>query len=68
MQPYTAGTSLWPGPRDTESLRPYSYAINDFLVPPEIPGEAKTYSRYTRPKAYDYEVAGHLKNLCSIGG
>jgi len=33
LQPYTAGTNLWRCPKDTNRKRPYSYAINDFLLP-----------------------------------
>ncbi|HVU08260.1 MAG TPA: prepilin-type N-terminal cleavage/methylation domain-containing protein [Verrucomicrobiae bacterium] len=34
LQPYTSGTNLWRCPRDKNLTRPYSYALNDFLVPP----------------------------------
>jgi prepilin-type N-terminal cleavage/methylation domain-containing protein/prepilin-type processing-associated H-X9-DG protein len=33
LQPYAGGTNLWRCPRDTHKQRPYSYAINDFLLP-----------------------------------
>jgi prepilin-type N-terminal cleavage/methylation domain-containing protein/prepilin-type processing-associated H-X9-DG protein len=45
LQPYTDGTNLWRCPKDTNKTRLYSYAINDFLLPPD-PGSAMTnYSR-----------------------
>ena len=47
LQPYTAGTNLWRCPRDTHKTRLYSYAINDFLLPPDAPGAAPNYSRLT---------------------
>ncbi|MEI9960298.1 MAG: hypothetical protein WDM76_03955 [Limisphaerales bacterium] len=34
LQRYTGGTNLWRCPRDKDSTRIYSYAINDFLLPP----------------------------------
>lgn len=48
LQPYTAGTNLWRCPRDANKARLYSFALNDFLVPPEAGNEsAKTYSKVT---------------------
>jgi prepilin-type N-terminal cleavage/methylation domain-containing protein/prepilin-type processing-associated H-X9-DG protein len=35
LQPYCAGTNLWRCPRDPIKTRLHSYAINDFLMPPE---------------------------------
>ena len=35
LQPYCGGASLWRCPKDPNLTRPYSYAINDFLLPPE---------------------------------
>ena len=32
LQPYTHGTNLWRCPRDKNSTRLYSYAINDFFI------------------------------------
>jgi prepilin-type N-terminal cleavage/methylation domain-containing protein/prepilin-type processing-associated H-X9-DG protein len=46
MQPYTAGTNLWRCPRDKNLTRPYSYALNDFLLP--APGGNPDYSKTTR--------------------
>jgi prepilin-type processing-associated H-X9-DG protein len=34
LQPYAGGTNLWRCPRDPNLTRRYSYAINDFLLPP----------------------------------
>src|SRR5688572_15472430 len=39
LQPYCGGTNLWRCPRD-ETKRIYSYALNDYLLPPSIPGES----------------------------
>src|SRR5690349_11617738 len=47
LQPYCSGTNLWRCQRDPQKTRIYSYAINDFLLPPE-PGSGFTdYSRVT---------------------
>jgi len=35
LQPYAGGTVLWRCPRDPHPTRLYSYAINDFLLPPD---------------------------------
>lgn len=34
LQPYTSGTNLWRCHNDRSLARPYSYAVNDFLLPP----------------------------------
>ncbi len=47
LQPYTSGTNLWRCPRDTHKTRLYSYAINDFLSPPDPASGAPNYSRLT---------------------
>jgi prepilin-type N-terminal cleavage/methylation domain-containing protein/prepilin-type processing-associated H-X9-DG protein len=50
LQPYTSGTNLWRCPRDKNPTRAYSYAINDFLLPPPaavLPPPAD-YSKTTR--------------------
>jgi len=45
LQPYCGGTNLWRCQRDPNRSRPYSYAINDFLLPP-TPGNGQgDYSR-----------------------
>jgi prepilin-type N-terminal cleavage/methylation domain-containing protein/prepilin-type processing-associated H-X9-DG protein len=41
LQPYAGGTNLWRCPKDANKTRTYSYAINDFLLPPE-PGATNT--------------------------
>jgi prepilin-type N-terminal cleavage/methylation domain-containing protein/prepilin-type processing-associated H-X9-DG protein len=43
LQPYCGGTNLWRCPRD-ERNRLYSYALNDYLLPPSI-GGAGDYSK-----------------------
>ena len=45
LQPYTDGTNLWRCPKDTHRTRHYSYAINDFLLPPDPGSGAKDFSR-----------------------
>ena len=35
LQPYCSGTDLWRCQRDPHQTRLYSYAINDFLLPPD---------------------------------
>jgi prepilin-type N-terminal cleavage/methylation domain-containing protein/prepilin-type processing-associated H-X9-DG protein len=48
LQPYAAGTNLWRCQRDPHPARLYSYAINDFLTPPEAANPlTKDYSRVT---------------------
>ena len=47
LQPYTAGTNLWRCPRDPHKTRPYSFALNDFLLPPGPESGAPNYSRVT---------------------
>jgi prepilin-type N-terminal cleavage/methylation domain-containing protein/prepilin-type processing-associated H-X9-DG protein len=47
LQPYTAGTNLWRCPKDTNLKRPYSYAINDFLMPPGPGANGPNYSKST---------------------
>jgi prepilin-type N-terminal cleavage/methylation domain-containing protein/prepilin-type processing-associated H-X9-DG protein len=48
LQPYCGGTDLWRCQRDPHRTRLYSYAINDFLLPPDSPGGAgPDYSRLT---------------------
>jgi prepilin-type N-terminal cleavage/methylation domain-containing protein/prepilin-type processing-associated H-X9-DG protein len=44
LQPYLSGTNLWRCPRDSHKTRPYSSALNDFLLPPELPGQ-KDYTK-----------------------
>jgi prepilin-type N-terminal cleavage/methylation domain-containing protein/prepilin-type processing-associated H-X9-DG protein len=47
LQPYTSGTNLWRCPRDPNKDRSYSYALNDFLLPPPPGGGRADYSRST---------------------
>ena len=48
LERYTAGTNLWRCPRDPVLSRRFSYAINDFLLPPETGSTASDFSRFTR--------------------
>src|SRR6185369_4778209 len=48
LQPYTAGTNLWRCQRDPHKTRLYSYALNDFLLPPgSVDPSARDFSRTT---------------------
>lgn len=48
LQPYCSGTKLWRCQRDTHQTRLYSYAINDFLLPPAASNPtARNYSKVT---------------------
>jgi prepilin-type N-terminal cleavage/methylation domain-containing protein/prepilin-type processing-associated H-X9-DG protein len=47
LQPYLGGTNLWRCPRDPNKTRTYSYAINDFLLPPEPGSTATDYNKST---------------------
>jgi len=46
LQPYCSGTNLWRCPRDRHPSRIYSYALNEFILPPD-PSDptAPNYSR-----------------------
>jgi prepilin-type processing-associated H-X9-DG protein len=46
LQPYCAGTNLWRCPRDL-TPRIYSFALNDYLLPPSVAGEGD-YSKITQ--------------------
>jgi prepilin-type N-terminal cleavage/methylation domain-containing protein/prepilin-type processing-associated H-X9-DG protein len=46
LQPYCGGTALWRCPRDPHPTRLYSYALNEFLLPPD-PADP-TAANYTR--------------------
>ena len=39
LQPYCAGTNLWRCPRDGHQTRRYSFALNDYLLPPATSSE-----------------------------
>ncbi|HEX5218381.1 MAG TPA: type II secretion system protein [Verrucomicrobiae bacterium] len=47
LQPYCGGTNLWRCPRDEHKTRLYSYALNDYLLPPSIAGVGD-YSKYAQ--------------------
>jgi prepilin-type processing-associated H-X9-DG protein len=48
LQSYCSGTNLWRCPRDTHMTRRYSYAINEFLLPPSASNPtAPNYSKIT---------------------
>jgi prepilin-type processing-associated H-X9-DG protein len=48
LQPYCSGTNLWRCQRDPHKTRLYSYAINDFLLPPNASSVVSNdYSRLT---------------------
>ena len=49
LQPYCAGTNLWRCSRDTHKTRLYSFALNDFLLPPPTGSDAVDFSKTTRP-------------------
>ena len=38
LQSYCGGTNLWRCPRDEHKTRRYSFALNDYLLPPSIAG------------------------------
>jgi prepilin-type processing-associated H-X9-DG protein len=46
LQPYLSGTNLHRCPTDRNTMRLYSYAINDFLLPPDPPA-GRDYSKFT---------------------
>jgi prepilin-type N-terminal cleavage/methylation domain-containing protein/prepilin-type processing-associated H-X9-DG protein len=47
LQPYCSGTNLWRCSRDGNKTRAFSYAINDYLLPPDA-GGAADFSKTTR--------------------
>ena len=48
LQPYASGTNLWRCPRDPNKIRIYSYALNDFLLPPGAGDPRPDYARLTK--------------------
>jgi prepilin-type N-terminal cleavage/methylation domain-containing protein/prepilin-type processing-associated H-X9-DG protein len=44
LQPYLDGTNLWRCPRDKKA-RNFSYAISDYLLPPDAGGSNQEYSK-----------------------
>jgi prepilin-type N-terminal cleavage/methylation domain-containing protein/prepilin-type processing-associated H-X9-DG protein len=51
LQPYCSGTNLWRCTRDANSTRKFSYAINDYLLPPDAGTSASDYSKTTQVPA-----------------
>jgi prepilin-type N-terminal cleavage/methylation domain-containing protein/prepilin-type processing-associated H-X9-DG protein len=47
LQPYAGGTNLWRCPRDENKKRRYSFALNDFLLPPEEGSNLTDYAKFT---------------------
>ena len=47
LQPYCSGTNLWRCHRDPHKTRLYSYAVNDFLLPPDAGSGLPNFSRVT---------------------
>src|SRR5687767_3897349 len=45
LKPYLSGTNLWRCPRDLNKTRLYSFAINDFLLPPDPGAPQANYSK-----------------------
>ena len=50
LQPYCGGTNLWRCPRDGHKTRLYSFALNDYLLPPSIAG-ISDFSKWTQVPA-----------------
>ncbi|MDB6037242.1 MAG: N-terminal cleavage protein [Verrucomicrobiales bacterium] len=48
LQPYTSGTNLWRCPSDPNKRRPYSLAVNDFVLPPDPAIPAIDFSKSSR--------------------
>jgi len=48
LQPYCGGTNLWRCPRDANKTRTFSYAINDYLLPPTEGSDARDFSKTTQ--------------------
>ena len=51
LQPYCNGTNLWRCPRDPNQTRKFSYALNDFLLPPDAAIGGIDYSKSARVPA-----------------
>lgn len=45
LQPYCHGTNLWRCPRDPHPTRRYSFALNDYLLPPAAGASSANYSK-----------------------
>jgi prepilin-type N-terminal cleavage/methylation domain-containing protein/prepilin-type processing-associated H-X9-DG protein len=48
LQPYCAGTNLWRCPRDPHPTRRYSFALNDYLLPPTAGASEPDFSKTTQ--------------------
>jgi prepilin-type N-terminal cleavage/methylation domain-containing protein/prepilin-type processing-associated H-X9-DG protein len=48
LQPYCGGTNLWRCPRDSHPTRRYSFALNDYLLPPASGSNAPDYSQASK--------------------
>jgi len=48
LQPYCGGTNLWRCPRDPQLTRRYSFALNDYLLPPATGSNEPGYSKSTQ--------------------
>jgi prepilin-type N-terminal cleavage/methylation domain-containing protein/prepilin-type processing-associated H-X9-DG protein len=48
LQPYCGGTNLWRCPKDMHKTRRYSFALNDYLLPPPTGNDAADFSKTTR--------------------
>ncbi len=48
LKPYCGGTNLWRCPKDTHTTRRYSFALNDYLLPPPAGIDAADFSITTR--------------------
>jgi prepilin-type processing-associated H-X9-DG protein/prepilin-type N-terminal cleavage/methylation domain-containing protein len=51
LQPYTSGTNLWRCPRDANKTRNFSYALNDYFLPPATGSGTSDYSKATQVPA-----------------
>lgn len=61
LQADLAGTNLHYCPSDTNRVRFSSYAVNDFLLPPDPPGSRVEYSKFTSvPSPTDTMMMGEL--------
>jgi prepilin-type N-terminal cleavage/methylation domain-containing protein/prepilin-type processing-associated H-X9-DG protein len=45
LQPYLSGTNLWRCPRDPNKERPFSFALNNYLLPPRAGAAGADYSK-----------------------
>jgi prepilin-type N-terminal cleavage/methylation domain-containing protein/prepilin-type processing-associated H-X9-DG protein len=45
LQPYLSGTNLWRCPRDPNKERPFSFALNNYLLPPRASDPSPDFSK-----------------------